>query len=579
MASGTISGTTSSQYCICKTEWSSEPNIENNTSIVTAKLYYKRTNSYTTYGEDWAFTIDISGKKTSVSNKSLTIKQDWVLALTATATVEHDDDGSKTIIISATGGNSDTSVSSTSCSGTASLDKIARASSITSASDVTLGNNCNVIWTPKSASFRYKLNFSIGEWSYTTEAIHPNKITAYTYTGYTIPLDVARQLPNAAKGAMTVTLYTYSSSDATTQVGSESSATFTVTVPPSTLPTVYMSLEPVHSLPAAFNGIYVQGLSKVKATITADLQYNASLSYYDFTVEGKTYGAGDAYTSAYLANYGSISVAGHAEDSRGYGGYISQIVNVSPYTTPKVQNVSANRCDAEGNLSDSGTYLKISAKRVYSKVESDGKQRNYCTLRYRYKSIQGVYGSWITLLDGRNTDTDDVTVGPLLDGTLAVDTTYLVQVGVVDDIGNESFATITVPTDTVYCHRDGARRSFTFGGYVEDDKTFSIASDIVFKAKGGIAAISLYDSYDFNVLIYKTGYYTGTSAPGSAGCTNYPINKTGVLEVVSNVYWSVSAAAWFGFAWQTYRTHVGDIYTRSYYSTNGWTEWKKVQMV
>ena len=462
------------------------------------------------------------------------------------------------------------------------LDNIPRASTITSVNNATLGDKCSVKWTPNSATFRYKLEFSIGDWYGDTALIHPNQTSAYTYTGYTIPLeDVASKIRVGSTGTMTVTLFTYSDSKATTQTGSPSSKTFTVTVPPSTRPTVSIdSVVPVHSLPSpAFDGLYVQGYSKVQVGMSAETQYGSHIKYYDFTVEGKTYGEDASYTSAHLANSGLISVVGHAVDSRGYGGYDDEKINVIPYTKPKVQNVTAQRCDADGNPDDSGTYLKISAKRVYSKVESEGVQKNFCSIRYRYKSEKGAYSSWVTILAADNTSTDEITTEALLGGTLAIDTTYLVQVGVVDDIGNESYTTSTIPTDKVYCHRDGARRSFTFGGYIEEDNTFAIASDIAFKPNGGIAKISLYDNLNFDELIYLTGYYASSTAPSTAGCTNYPVDKTGVLEVISHMVQNKTTGAWWGFAWQTYRTCDGDIYTRSYYSSDGWTTWKQVQMV
>lgn len=581
MASGTINGTTSSFYCESKIEWSSVTDVANNKSTVTATLYLKRTNISITYGKDWSMVISIGGISTTITPGYKEIKTSWVLMGTATVTIPHNDNGLKSITISATGGCPGTSVTSISCSATVSLDTIARASSITSVSDVTLGNKCNVKWTPNSASFWYRLRFSLGDWYGDTAPIHPNQTSAYTYTGYTIPLDVASKIREGTTGTMTVTLYTYSDSHATTQTGSPSTKTFTVTVPLSTLPTVsIVSVEPVHTLPSpAFDGLYVQGCSKVKATMEATTQYGAEIQYYDFTVEGNTYGANDGYTSSYLSGSGEVSVVGHAVDSRGYGGYANEKINVIPYSLPKVQNVTAQRCDEDGNPDDSGTYLTISAKRVYSKVESDGIQKNFCYIRYRYKPEGGEYSDWITILAGDKTTTDEISTLALLGGDLAVDTTYLVQVGVVDSIGNKTHTTITIPTDKVYWHRDGARRSFTFGGYVEEDNTFAIASDIAFKAKGGIAMISLYDTLNFDELIYHTGYYAGKAVPESVGCSNFPANKTGLLEVISNMYQDKDTGSWLGFAWQTYRTHDGEIYNRSYYSDTGWTNWKQVQMV
>lgn len=565
--------------------------VENNTSKVRILWTSTQTgDSYNLYEKVGYYWVSINGSPETKHTVYSTLPRQTVKTIVdTTIEVPHNTSGDCTVSVRtsfATGISAGTIELEESLK----LDNIPRASAITSANNVTLGSKCNVKWTPNSASFWYKLKFSIKNWSYTTEAIHPNQTSAYTYTGYTIPLDAAREITSGFIGQMTVTLYTYPNSTATTHTGSPSSKNVMVTVPPSTLPTVsFVRVEPVHSLPGAFDGLYVQGYSKVKATLTAETQYDAVIKYYDIKVDGWTYGGEErdsytpgeqvSYTSAPPASTGEISIVGHAVDSRGYGGYTdAKKINVIPYTMPKMQNVAAKRCDAKGNPDDSGTYLKISAKRVYSKVESDNVQKNFCAIRYRYKSEHGSYGSWVTILAADNTSKDEITTEALL-GTLAVDTTYLVQVGVVDDIGNESYTTVAIPTDKVYWHRDGARRSLTFGGYIEEDNTFAIAPDIVFKPKGGIAMISLYDNLNFDELIYLTGYYASSTSPSAAGCANYPVDKTGVLEVISRMVQNKTTDAWWGFAWHTYRTYDGEIYTRSYYSSEGWTPWKQVQMI
>jgi hypothetical protein len=478
MASGTITGTTGNKYIDSKIEWSSVKNTVNNTSEVTASLYYRRNNSgYTTEGTG-SFSITINGTVTSKTGVKLKISTAWVLAMTASVTVTHDNDGSKSVAISASGSLPPSSLTSTTCAGTAKLDTIARASTITSAGNVTLGNKCSVTWTPLSASFRYKLNFSLGSWGYTTGAIHPNKTSSYTYSGYPIPLDVAYQILNGYTGKMTVTLYTYSNSGATTQIGSADSETFTVTVPSTTKPTVSMSLSPVHSLPEAFDGIYVQGLSKVKATLSAKTRYDATISYYDMTVEGKTYGKDADYTSGYLTDPKTISVTGHAVDSRTYGGYVPGEITVLPYANPKIQNVTAKRCDKDGNPTDSGTYLKITATRSYQPVISDGVQKNFCSIRYRYKEESASYYSdWVTILAADDLSSDEVITEPLLEGGVLATKTYRVEVQAVDDISNSTPSEIIVPTDKVYWHRDGARNALGLGKYNEQDNAIDSAWD------------------------------------------------------------------------------------------------------
>lgn len=502
MASGTLTlneSTSSGARLASKIEWSSTKDTDANTSSVTAKLYVRKYNPDTTLTipttGTWTFKLTLNG--TSVSGTWYgDVLLDWVLLCTKKATVTHSDDGSKSITISGSvSGPSNTGFSghTTSGSGTAKLDTIARASTISSASNVTLGAKCSVKWTPASKSFRYKLKFSLGDWNYTTGAIHPNQTSAYIYTGYTIPLDVAKQLTSATSGTMTVTLYTYSNIGATNQVGSASSKTFTVTVPnnSSIQPAVTMTLSPESSLADTFAELYIQGKTKVKATLSATGKYGATIKSYSMKAEGVTYLSDDRFTSDYLSQYGSLTIYGYAKDSRGYVGTTSKVITVIAYSKPQIipasgeSDVVAARCDADGNLSDSGTYLKIKAKRSYSPVRSGGVQYNFCQIRYRYKAESASsYSSWTTILAKDSLDSDEIITDALMGGILAVDTTYLVQVQAIDDIGEHGYTTITVPTDKVYMHRDGARNSLAFGKYVEEDNCIDIAEDIKVKIRG-----------------------------------------------------------------------------------------------
>ena len=456
-----------------------------NNSDVTCRIYVRKDNDSTlltvpTSGK-WTYSMTINGKAFS-GTVSKDVLLDWVLLATVSVSdIAHDDDGTKSISISGYVTPPSTSVvvgQKTSGSGTFTLDTVPRASTITSAGNVTLGNACNVKWTPASASFRYKLKFTIGSWSYTTEAIHPNKKTAHTYTGYAIPLEAANQIPNSKTGTMTVTLYTYSDAAATKQVGSADTETFTVTVPDnsSTKPVVSMTLNPVGSLPSAFAGLYIQGLTKVKATLSAEEKYGASIASYLMKVDGVYIDADDAFTSSYLPTDGSRAVYGYATDKRGHTGEIKKSITVIAYINPKLENASAVRCDKDGNASESGTYLKINAKRSYSPVVSGGVQKNFCKIMYRYGD--GVtYTPWTTILDRNFIDSDEVTTGALLSGGLSAQLSYVVHLRAVDDIGRYADTYITIPTAKVYMHRDGARNALGLGKYNERDNAVDSAWD------------------------------------------------------------------------------------------------------
>ena len=208
-------------------------------------------------------------------------------------------------------------------------------------------------------------------------------------------------------------------------------------------------------------------------------------------VGGKSYGSGDDYTSDYLSvNDNTVKVT--VIDTRGFTQTETIDITVIPYSKPKVvstsdtEEVICARCDKDGNLTDSGTYLKIVAKRSYSPCLVDGVKRNYCTLRYRYKKVtDSDFSSWYTLL------LDSIVVDEasdiLLSGTLSATASYIVEVGVIDDLGEQSHITFEIPTDKVFMHKAGSRRSIAFGKYVEEDNAIEVADDITLLLGGNVA--------------------------------------------------------------------------------------------
>lgn len=588
MASGTIKGYTNNQYIDSRIVWSSTATNDSNSSKVTASLQYKRNNTgYETYGTG-SFSITINGSKTSVSKALKITEKEWVTAVSATATVSHNTDGTKSITISASGSISGTSLTATYCGSGVTLDTIPRASSISSASNVTLGNKCSIKWTPNAASFRYKIKFSLRDWSYTTDVIHPNTSSPYTYTAYTIPLDVAKQITSAKTSTMTATLYTYSNSAATTQVGAGASKTFTVTVPSnaSTLPSVAVSLSPVSSLGSAFSSLYVQGRSKIKASFTGSAaKYGAIITSYSMTVNGSTYGS--PYQSNYLSKSGVISVKGTAIDSRGYSSSVTQDITVLPYSKPSVVNhtgeksIICKRCESDGNLSPSGAYLRIKAGRKYSAVTSAGVQKNFCLLRYRYK-VEGAasFSSWVTLLAKDSTATDEVDV--ILGNVVpSITTSYIVQIGVIDDIGEESHVEFPVPTDEVTFHLIKGGMGAAFGKYAENKKVLDIADDWdvwgrVYSLGKGKADIP--SGADLNN--YKEfGVYNITGHSIAASLLNCPSEEAGTLIVTSANGTGRNNGAWV-YILQKYISYDGrhEFYRRMYTEAteNEWRydEWK-----
>lgn len=501
--------------------------VEDNTSLISWKLTGGGSYAANPVCSDFYVEIDGDVVYDKPSSYHVNVFPDQVVA-SGKKTITHGSDGKKSFKVYVEAG---IYVHAANCSGSEdfSLTTIPRASTITSAENITLGNKCSVKWTPKATSFYYKLVFKLGNQSKSITGIAPKTTSAYTYTDYALPLSWASEITAATTGTVTVTLTTHTASSCTSanQVSSADAATFTVTVPETsdTQPSVNMTLSVVSSLASTFSGLYIQGKTKVKAALSATGKYDATIKSYSMKVDGATYDSGDDFTTDYLTNAGSITVYGYAKDSRGFTGSTSKKITVIGYSKPQILDVVAVRCDKNGNPTDSGTYLKITAKRSYSKVTSSGVQKNFCKIRYRYKLESAAsYSSWVTLLEGSSLNGDVVETKALLGGVLSLDNTYLVQVGVIDDIGDSNKTTITIPTDKVYMHRDKVRRAFGFGMYIQEDNCIDIAEDIKLRVRGPfeVYTASTADDQSGNTVDYlKLGAKITATSAASVSLNNY----------------------------------------------------------
>lgn len=512
MASGTINlneSASSGARIASKIVWSATADTDANASKnVTAKIYVRKYNPDITLtiptSGTWTYSITINGSKVTGS-VSKEVLLDWVLVGTHTvSSIAHNSDGTKSITISGsvtaptgTGFAGHT----TSGSGTATFDTIPRASTIDSLTCATkyFTGNLTYKYTPQSSSFYNRCNIALNlDGTYiAVKSINLGKKSAAQQTAtVTLTSDelaaIYNELPETDNGILRFTFRTYSDSGYSDQVGDAGYKEISLYIPENTTtkPTATMTVSPVSDLDAPFDSLYIMGRTKVDVNFTdAEGKYGADITGYKMSVGGKSYGS--PYTSGYLTTAGEAVVTGVITDSRDFAREYTQTITVISYAEPRLlaasgeSEVVAARCDADGNLTDSGTYLRIKAKRSYNKVVSDGVQNNFCQIRFRYKlESASSYSAWTTILAGDSLDSDEVDTGALLGGVLSAQSTYLVQVQAIDDIGEHAYTTITVPTDKVYMHRDGARNALAIGKYVEEDNCIDIAEGIKLKIRG-----------------------------------------------------------------------------------------------
>lgn len=473
------------------TEVADSVNIADNTSKVEIVWKSKQTgDSYNAYTKTAYYWVSINGGEETKYSVSYTLPKGTTKTIKSTTiTVPHNDDGSGTVKVRTW---MDTGISA----GVVELEKqinltaIPRATTLDSLSCSTayISGKLTYKYTPKSPDFYNRCNISLnlnGEHIMVRtqdfgKSSTSQKTVTVVFDGSELET-IYTNLPNTQKGTIRFTFHTYSDSDYSNQIGDATYKEIELSVPNDhiTRPAVTMTLAPVGSLPVAFNGLYVQGKTKVKATLSAKGKCGADIKSYSMTVDGTTYDSDDNYTSGYLSKYGEITVTGYAKDSREHTGSAEEKITVIAYSKPKILDVDVSRCDEDGNLADDGTYLKIKAKRNYSPVKSDGVQKNFCKIQFRYKGASASsYSSWHTILAGDSMTSDAVETEALLNGLVAVDTTFHVQVQAIDDIGDHAETVITVPTDKVHTHR--AKNGIGFGKYCEGDNLLDIAWDAHF---------------------------------------------------------------------------------------------------
>lgn len=376
-SSGSFSGSIASGHYKLRVDWSQAKNVSANTSTITCKMYLVN---------DWSLSIGarsntctINGTAVAYSSSAISTTGTHSLG-TASSTVSHNSDGTKSITIKAVfnirATISGTYYESITASATVTLDSIPRASSVSTTS-VNLGAASTITISRASSSFTHTLTYKFGSASGTIVT----KTTA-TSVSWTPPLSLASQIPNATTGTCTITCTTYSG---TTSIGSKT-CTHTLTVPASVKPTIgSLTAERIDGdVPADWN-IYVQTKSKTKLTINgAAGSYGSTIKSYSISGGGFT-GAAATLTTGFLNNYGNITFTATVTDSRGRVSTVATLtIEVVRYFTLYFERYSSQRCNSVGTLQDDGTYVLGNA--LYNRAPCENLNRVTRSIFYKKSS-------------------------------------------------------------------------------------------------------------------------------------------------------------------------------------------------
>lgn len=408
MANKVINGYTANENISARVVCSSVAYPDGNYSLVTVQGQCSRINTgYTTSGYG-TFYLKVNGEEREYSNyyeieyDSKTPMISWT-----DIKVPHDADGSKTVYIEFWGSMPDTSLTSVTCGGYFELDTIPRESSVSvDKATAKAGDTIAITLSRAASSYLHDITLTLGGRSETLNDVAE-------IATWVIPKEWQDQFPSASSSTLTISAVTKSG---TTAIGTTSTR---VKVTPSddAAPDVLARAEGVD----LFWGLFIQGKSKANIILTVVPKYGAGLVRYRITGGGYS-GYTNPYTTGVLNKAGKITFTCTVTDSRGMVGTSEVTINVEEYFSPRITKPETYRCDAAGNASEDGSYIRAYAVPV---VASCGGNNEYSATA-RYKLQGGRYSEYESIVDGP----------AIFGGELIGNEFYVVEIEVSDSFGS-----------------------------------------------------------------------------------------------------------------------------------------------
>lgn len=182
---------------------------------------------------------------------------------------------------------------------------------------------------------------------------------------------------------------------------------------------------------AAALALYVQGRSRAEIQFDAEkieTRYGASIVGYTLSCGGVEVGE-SPYRSPLLTGESLLTVT--VTDSRGFSASESFSVTPLAYREPRLQDVSAFRCEESGTAAEDGRFLSLCATAAVSSLEGENSGAISCRLRRTGES----FGTEQTVPSG---------VTQILPG-LDADRNYEVELTVRDRVGGSGVLLLQIP--------------------------------------------------------------------------------------------------------------------------------------
>ena len=405
--------------------------IVNNRTPLTVSIYVTATGS--TYNMVDYGAVSLWGSF-SASGKSRFAKGTTTTLLTTTQYVYHNSDGTGSYSFGASY-NTNVSPGTITAYASGSLPTIPRVSDISVASSsVTIGGSQTITTSKKSSSFTDKITCKCGSAS----------LTATSGTAFTIPTAWLQQFPSASSITATAVVETFNGS---TSIGTKST-TFTIKANDYSdkLTITHAPITDSATKPSAFNGYFVQGISKPRVQSTASGYQGSTISSIVTTIDGIGYTGSDISTTYALQNSGTISVNTKITDSRGVSKTLTDSISVIPYSPPSIAT----------SIAVSGTKATLSLKGAISPVNNGSADLNTKACAITIATSDTSETRTHTLSGYTFDDTEVFTIDPSITYTLTTTISDLVYTG-------SSAVVSVVKTGIILMSRHAGGDGVTFG--------------------------------------------------------------------------------------------------------------------
>lgn len=527
----------------------SNVNTANNTSVVTAKLYYYG-NGVSWSNDRQPYRIIIDGTAYSGTSSFSTSTSAQLLG-TASKTVTHNDNGAKTVSVSASF-TTGVSLGTLTTSSNITLTTISRLSSL-SVGNGTLGIAQTLTISEPTSSNNHKITYTCGS----KEGYILGSASATSTSNsvrWTPPISLAAQNTKGTSVAATITLYTYNGNGA--YVGSKSYS-ITLAIPASVKPTLTIDVSDPTGYKDTY-GNYVQGKSKIKVIPTATIAQGASIVEYEYVISGTQY-KGDTVETSAISQSGNITVKVKATDTRGRYAEVEQIITVLAYSAPSLEITRVERTNAVGEPKKDGTYLTVYFNASIISLSS----LNKATLKVKKKKKTDT--SWIPEVTIVSEVSDYSVTGGKYTFMADPVSSYDVMMTLSDSFNVPVQRTATGSSCTKVFSVFSEGKGFAVGKVAEKENTFEVGWNAQFNNDVNINEVNFKPSDSFKE--HWAAILNGETPSG----TNPLLD---LIHPVGSIYWSTnitSPETLFGGTWEqikdTFILAAGDSYSAG--STGG----------